>query len=81
MRDGEALKAAMPAGAWEAAMQSCRKVAALYRSLHVGLDVMFEPGLARHRVIEANAFGDLLPNRSLDGHSVYGWEIREALKR
>lgn len=78
--DLEALKAAMPKGAWEAAMQTCRNVAALYRSLHVGLDVMFEPGLERHRVIEANAFGDLLPNLTLDGLSVYGWEIREALR-
>lgn len=70
----------MPEGAWQAAMESCRKVASLYRSLHVGLDVMFEPGLERHRVIEANAFGDLLPNLTLDGLSVYEWEIREALK-
>jgi hypothetical protein len=76
-----ALKAAMPEGAWEAAMDSCRQVAALYRSLHVGLDVMFEPGLAQHRVIEANAFGDLLPNLTLDGLSVYGWEIRQALQQ
>lgn len=78
--DVAVLRAAMPAGAWESAMESCRKVAALYRSLHVGLDVMFEPGLERHRVIEANAFGDLLPNLTLDGLSVYGWEIREALR-
>ena len=62
-------------------MESCRKVAALYRSLHVGLDVMFEPDLAQHRIIEANAFGDLLPNLTLDGLSVYRWEIRAALQR
>ena len=79
--DLAALKAAMPAGAWESAMESCRKVAALYRSLHVGLDLMFEPGLTEHRVIEANAFGDLLPNLTLDGLSVYRWEIREAQAR
>ena len=48
-------------------------------SLHVGLDVLFEPGLAHHRIIEANAFGDLLPNLTLDGLSVYRWEIRAAL--
>lgn len=70
---------AMPPGAWEAAMESCRRVAALYRSLHVGLDVLFEPGLQQHRIIEANAFGDLLPNLTLDGLSVYRWELREAL--
>ena len=74
-----ALQAAMPPGAWDSAMDSCRKVAALYRSLHVGLDVMFEPDLTQHRIIEANAFGDLLPNLTLDGLSVYRWEIRAAL--
>ncbi len=78
--DLEALQAAMPEGAWAEAMDTCRRVAALYRSLHVGLDVMFEPGLARHRVIEANAFGDLIPNLTVDGLSAYGWEIREALR-
>lgn len=73
--DVEKLKAACPPGAWDAAMETCRRVAKLYHALHVGLDVMFEPGLARHRVIEANAFGDLLPNALLDGRGVYRWEI------
>lgn len=77
--DLDALKAAMPREAWEAAMESCRKVARLYRSLQVGLDLMFEPDFA-HRVIEANAFGDLLPNLTFDGLSVYRWEIKEALE-
>lgn len=78
--DLDALKAAMPKKSWEAAMDSCRKVAGLYRQLQVGMDLMFEPNF-EHRVIEANAFGDLLPNLTLDGLSVYRWEIREALKR
>jgi glutathione synthase/RimK-type ligase-like ATP-grasp enzyme len=78
--DLAALQAAMPKGAWDAAMESCRRVAKLYRSLQVGLDLMFEPDLRAHRIIEANAFGDLLPNLTLDGLSVYRWEIREALK-
>lgn len=74
------LKAAMPDGAWDSAMETCRRVAKLYRSLHLGLDVMFEPGFERHRVIEANAFGDLFPNATLDGRSVYRWEIDEAAR-
>jgi len=72
------LRAAMPPGAWDAAMETCRRVAKLYRSLHLGLDVMFEPGFERHRVIEANAFGDLFPNATLDGRSVYRWEVDAA---
>lgn len=72
------LLARLPDGAWDAAMDSCRKLARLYRSLHVGIDLMFEPGLRTHRVIEANAFGDLLPNLTRGGLSVYAWEIRAA---
>jgi hypothetical protein len=32
-------------------------------------------------VLEANAFGDLLPNLTIDGASVWQWEIREALRQ
>lgn len=78
--DVEQLKAALAPGAWDAMLASCRKVAALYRALHVGLDVMFEEDLAAHRVIEANAFGDLFPNATVEGKSVYRWEIDEALR-
>jgi hypothetical protein len=78
--DLQALKTAVSPPAWEAAMETCRTVAGMYRSLHVGIDLMFEPDLVHHRVIELNAFGDLLPNLTLDGLSVYRWEIREALQ-
>ena len=78
--DLSALEATVPAPRWAAMLESCRKVAALYRSLHVGLDVMFEPGFEQHRVIEANAFGDLFPNLTRDGKSVYRWEIDAALQ-
>jgi hypothetical protein len=75
------LKAALAPGAWEAAMETCRRAASLYGSLHLGLDLLFEEDLSQHRLIEANAFGDLIPNLAVDGRSVYRWEIDEALKR
>ena len=71
----DGLKAVIPARAWDSAMDSCRKVAALYRSLHLGIDLMFEPDWARHRILEANAFGDLLPNLSHQGKNVWEWEL------
>lgn len=74
------LKEKVSADAWDAAMETCRKVARLYRSLHVGIDLMFEADLRGHRVLEANAFGDLLPNLTLDGLDVWEWQIREALR-
>ncbi len=73
--DLEALRKEVPPELWDAAMDSCRKVAALYGALHVGIDLMFEQGWTGHRVIEANAFGDLLPNLTRDGMSVWEWEV------
>jgi glutathione synthase/RimK-type ligase-like ATP-grasp enzyme len=74
--DTNALRAAVPPAAWDAAMASCRIVQATSGAFHVGVDLMFEPGFAAHRVIEGNAFGDLLPNLVRDGLDVYGWQIR-----
>ena len=56
------------------AHESCRRIARLYAgTLHIGVDVLYEPGLRAHRVLEANAFGDLLP-----GLGVYEHELRAA---
>jgi hypothetical protein len=77
----DVLRKLVPHASWNAAMDSCRRVAQQYAGLQVGIDLMFEPGFAKHRVIEANAFGDLLPNLSREGLSVYGYEIRAALER
>ncbi len=79
--DVELLRAGMPDGSWDAAMASCTAVQRHSGAFHVGVDVMFEPGLAAHRVIEGNAFGDLLPNLERDGLDVYGWQIRRLLQQ
>ncbi len=76
----ELLQARVPPEAWAAAMQSCRAVAKCYGALHVGIDLMFEPDFTKHRVIEVNAFGDLLPNLVVNGQTVYDAEIEAALK-
>jgi hypothetical protein len=73
--DLKALKKLVPRVAWESAMQSCRQVASLYGGLHLGIDLMFEPGFERHRIIEANAFGDLLPNLKRRGLDVWEHEL------
>jgi hypothetical protein len=75
------LRALVPPDAWAAAMRSCATVAGCYRALHVGIDLLFEPGLERHRILEANAFGDLFPGLERDGMSIYEWEIRAARSR
>lgn len=78
--DVEALRARVRPEAWEAAMASCRAVQRASGAFHVGVDLMFEPGLRAHRVIEGNAFGDLLPNLTRDGLDVHGWQIRRCLE-
>jgi hypothetical protein len=77
--DPDALRAAAP-GAVAAAMETCARVAAAHpAALHVGVDLMYTPGFRSHAVLEANAFGDLLPNLTRDGLDVYEWQIRAAL--
>jgi hypothetical protein len=73
--DLEALRKRVPKASWDAAMASCVAVQRASGAFHVGIDLMFEPGLRAHRVIEGNAFGDLLPNLTRDGLDVYGWQI------
>jgi hypothetical protein len=74
------MEALVPISARDEAMRSCRAIHAAHGALHVGVDVMYPADLAGHRVLEANAFGDLLPNLTRDGLSVYEWEIREATR-
>jgi hypothetical protein len=75
----DALLAAAPE-AVAAGMETCARVAAAHPgALHVGVDLMYTPGFRSHAILEANAFGDLLPNLTRDGLDVYEWQIRAAL--
>jgi hypothetical protein len=65
--------------AWRRAMTSAREVFAAHHCLHVGVDLLFTTDMHDHAVIEANAFGDLLPGLERAGLSVYEWEIAAAL--
>ncbi len=65
---------------WAAAMRSCERAAGCFPgSLHVGVDLMFAPGFARHAVAEVNAFGDLLPGLLVDGRDTYAAEVAALL--
>ncbi len=75
------LRAQMPAETWNAAMATCVRVQQESGAFHVGVDLMFEPGFTAHRVIEGNAFGDLLPNLERDGLDVYGWQIHRLVAK
>ncbi len=77
--DVAALRATVPDDVWHAAMASCVAVQRASGAFHVGVDCMFEANLRGHRIIEGNAFGDLLPNLERDGLDVYGWQIARFL--
>jgi hypothetical protein len=79
--DVEALHQTIPSPVWDAALASCRRVQRESGAYHVGVDVMFDADLAGHRILEGNAFGDLLPNLTRDGLDVYGWQIRRLADR
>jgi hypothetical protein len=68
--------------AWRAARRTCERAAAAFPgSLHLGVDLLVAPGFRRHAVLEANAFGDLLPGVLHRGVDTYEAEIRALAAR
>jgi hypothetical protein len=68
---------------WSRLLVSCEQAMTrcFPRSLYAGLDVLVEPDFRTTRILEINAFGDLLPRVLHEGRDTYEWEILEALRR
>ncbi|VAW72257.1 FIG00638667: hypothetical protein [hydrothermal vent metagenome] len=79
--DLELLMQQVGTNAWDSAMESCRNVASLHKSFQLGVDLMFERDFNQHRILESNAFGDLLPRLTKEGKSVYAYQISRLLKK
>ncbi|KAB8143730.1 hypothetical protein F8S13_07415 [Chloroflexia bacterium SDU3-3] len=78
--DAGAVAERMGGAAWAAAMAACQRAAACFpRSLHAGVDLLIAPDFRRHAVLEINAFGDLLPGITHQGHDTYTAELLAAL--
>lgn len=74
----ERCRAAIPNRVWLDALASCAEAARQFDSISVGVDLLFEPGFARHHVLEVNAFGDFFPGWTDDrGRSIHRIEIAE----
>jgi hypothetical protein len=72
----------IPADRIQEALDTCRRVAALFpRSLYLGIDLVFTPSFRRHAVLELNAFGDLLPGVLHLGQDTYTAELTAAARR
>lgn len=70
------LRVGIPLNAIAAVEETCRRCARLFpESLHLGLDVLFTPGFREHYLLEANAFGDLLPGVLHNGRDTYQAEV------
>ncbi|MFO0977449.1 MAG: STM4014 family protein [Planctomycetaceae bacterium] len=74
--DLEALRQQIPEASWNDAMESCRHAAGCFPdSLYLGIDLLFTPGFRSHVIVEANAFGDLLPGILSNGQTTYEAEL------
>lgn len=55
-------------------LEAAARAARTFGLFHAGVDVLVEPD-RKVRILEINAFGDLLPNLERDGLDVYQWQI------
>lgn len=74
--DGALAQKRLGDAAWAALHATCSRAATAFpRSLYAGLDVAVAPDFRQHAVLEANAFGDLLPGVCDNGQNTYEAEI------
>lgn len=80
--DLDALIARAGVERWAQAQRLCERALLAFPGAHyAGLDVLFPSGFGAPRVIEINAFGDLLPGLEHEGHDTYAACIIDALDR
>jgi glutathione synthase/RimK-type ligase-like ATP-grasp enzyme len=81
--DAEMLRRRMGDEAWSRLLQLCETAMTqcFPRSLYAGFDVLIEPDFQTARILEVNAFGDLLPRTLCEGRDTYAWEVEESLRR
>jgi hypothetical protein len=78
--DADTVREAVGEAAWESLHELCERAALVFpKSLQIGLDIMWLPGFRRMALLEANAFGDLLPGTCWQGQTTYQTQISEVL--
>lgn len=78
--DAAALRAHMGEEAWQRLIATAEGAASAFpASLHISLDIAPTSGFRRFLVLEANAFGDFLPDLLWEGRETYDWELEEML--
>jgi hypothetical protein len=72
----EELLAQIPHKRLESIRDDCRRLSSLFKNtMHLGVDILLTPGCRHHYLLEANAFGDLLPGALHQGRNTYEAEI------
>jgi hypothetical protein len=76
----EAVASRMGEAVWADCLHTCERVlkVALPSSLYAGIDLAVAPNFRGHRVLEVNAFGDLLPGVLHEGLDTYAAELSAA---
>ena len=79
--DPSVLRARMGEESWLRMLSVCERAMTecFPRSLYAGIDVLIEPDFRTSRILEVNAFGDLLPWNLHEGRDTYAWEVEESL--
>ncbi|WP_265592643.1 STM4014 family protein [Verrucomicrobium sp. BvORR034] len=78
--DAAQLREHMGEEAWQRLLATAEGAAAAFpASLHVSLDIAPTSGFRRFLVLEANAFGDFLPDLLWEGRETYDWELEAML--
>jgi glutathione synthase/RimK-type ligase-like ATP-grasp enzyme len=79
--DLSAVVARMSPDGWQTARRTCERAAAVFsHSLLLGIDLLIGPDYRRFSVLEANAFGGLLPGVLSEGEDTYEAEARAVLR-
>ncbi len=80
--DLDTFKASLRPDTWGRVEQLAGAVMVAFpRTLYAGLDILIEPGRERLKVIEVNAFGDLLPGILSAGLTTYESQVDALLSR
>ena len=77
--DAGRLRALVGEERWAEALAACERAATELGAFMVGVDVLFRARDHAPRVIEVNAFGDLLPGLRVGGLDSYEWQVEALL--
>lgn len=74
--DAATVRERVGSAAWDALTELAERAAQCFpKCLHLGLDILWLPGFRRLALLEANAFGDLLPGTLHNGKTSYEAEL------